>query len=252
MLFFLFLNLVLSFKTTAYFGVFDESYNITMKNPNDIPWNKFDRLIVSFANIDEHGNITNERSEDEPRMKKVISLYRKANPKGEVFASIYDERYERFLYAANHSDNYYKSAIKYIKKYQLDGLDLDWETYLINTYSDQLVTLLKVCHGKFKITHAVWPSVHDPKTVGLLANVVDQINIMSYGFSISMVEYLINSYNQSGFPYSKMVLGMESETKDETQEIINGKIELVKKYNLAGIFLWRLDNDPEFKTVKMF
>jgi GH18 family chitinase len=251
MLFFLFLNFVTSFQINTYFGVFDESYNLTMKNSELIPWFKFNRLMVSFANMDQYGNITNENPDDEVRIKKVISLYRKSNPQGEVFVSLYDERYERSLYAANNSDNYFRSVVKYIKKYKLDGLDLDWETVLINRYSNELVTLLKVCHDQIKISHAIWPYVHDPKTVGLLANVVDQINIMSYSLSVSIVEYLINSYNQSGFPYEKMVLGIESETQDETQETINGKIGLVSKYNLAGIFLWRLDNDPEFKTVKM-
>lgn len=260
MLFLLFLfNLISSHKPliSAYFGVFDDAYNSTMKISEVIPWKMFDRLIISFTNLDQYGNLTNENLNDIPRIKYVISLYKKFRPDGELFVSLYDDRHERFLYAANHSIIFSESVSRYLKRYNLNGLDLDWETYSINSYSHDLVALLKSCYGKRKITHAIWPYVHDPKTVGLLANVVDQINIMSYGFSVSTIEYLIKQYNESGFPYHKMVLGMETESQSETKEIIIGKIELIKKYNLAGIFIWRLDNDdivsgrPTFKTTKM-
>lgn len=130
---------------------------------------------------------------------------------------------------------------------------MDWESWSINTYAHHLVNLSKSCFGKdkHKLTHAIWPNVHDPKTIGLLKNITDQINIMSYGMSILSIEYLINSYNESGFPYEKMVLGIETETQGETKNTIIGKLELVRKYNLFGIFIWRLDNDPEFKTTKI-
>ena len=140
-------------------------------------------------------------------------------------------------------------------------------TTSINGYSIELISLLKACNnafnGKYKVTHAIWPYIHNPKTVGMLADVVDQINIMSYGYSFSTLEYLIKQYNDNGFPYEKMMVGIETERGTDTQELIIEKLDLVKKYNLGGIFEWRLDNDgiriengtkygpPTFKTTKI-
>lgn len=251
----LLLNLVTSFKVNAYFAVFDEAYNSTMKVSSLIPWKMFDRLIISFANLDEYGNLTNLNLDDIPRIKNVVSLYKKARPNGELFVSLYDEGSEKMLYASQHSEIFSESVRKYLRKFKLNGLDLDWETIGINSYFNELTNLSKAVRGK--LTHAIWPGVHDNNTVGRLANIVDQINIMSYEMSIPALENLIKQYNSSGFPYQKMILGMETESQKENKNTILGKLELVKKYNLAGIYVWRLDNDdivsgvPSFKTTKM-
>lgn len=257
LLFFLFLTSINAKKIhiSAYFAIFDEHYNETMNVSNNIPWKMFDRIIVSCTNINTNGQLANDKITDYPKMQKIISLYKKERLNSEIFVSMYDEREDRVLYAANNPDIFSESVDQYLKKYKLDGLDLDWETIGINTYSSHLVNLSKSCFGKnkhkHKITHAIWPDVHYPKTIGLLKNITDQINIMSYGLSIPSIEFLINSYNESGFPYEKMVLGMETESQQENKNTIIGKLELVRKYNLFGIFIWRLDNDPDFKTTKM-
>jgi len=283
LLFFLFLSFINTKKihVSAYFAIFDEHYNETMNVSDKIPWRMFDRIIVSCTNVNTNGQLANDKIIDYPKMQKIISLYKKerlegfADPQGstkafernslfsngevrnslfsngEVFVSMYDEREERVLHAAENPDVFSKSVDRYLKKYKLDGLDLDWETVSINTYASHLVNLSKSCFGKHKITHAVWPDIHHPKTISLLENITDQINIMSYGLSIPSIESLINSYNKYGFPYEKMVLGMETESQNENKNTIIGKLELVRKYNLSGIFIWRLDNDPDFKTTKI-
>lgn len=242
---------------SGYFGIFDDAYNSTMNVSKLIPWTIFDRINIAFANVDNNAHLINERSTDIPKIFKIIKLYKKARPDGKVFISLYYDRVERMMYAANHTKIFSESVIRYLKRYKIDGIDLDWETVFINKYRDNLITLLKSCYGKIRITHTIWPYVHTPETVGLLANVVDQINIMSYGFSGNTIEALIKQYNNSGFPYEKLVLGMDTELEFETKETISDKLKLIKKYNLAGIFVWRLDNDdinndvPTFKTTQM-
>ena len=252
---------------SAYFAIFDDAYNSTMNVSKIIPWSMFDRIIISFAILDQNANLTNERTSDHSKILHIISLYKKAQPNGEIFISLYGEIDVLFLNAANHSTIFSQSVLRYLKRYNINGIDLDWETVFINKHANELVTLIKSCdqvfNGKYKITHAIWPYVHDPQTIGLLANIVDEINIMSYGFEISKIESLINQYHHAGFPYEKMVLGMETESEAETKETIAGKISLINKYNLSGIFVWRLDNDgipvenntnsgpPTFKTTKM-
>jgi GH18 family chitinase len=121
----------------------------------------------------------------------------------------------------------------------------------------------KLFGNKYKITHAVWPYVHSEKTIGLLGEILDGINIMTYQEWPQNIEYLVKLYNKTGFPFEKMILGMETETEIEDVDSIYGKLQLINKYNLSGIFEWRLDNDgiprisgkstgpPTFKTTKM-
>lgn len=255
-------------QTSAYFAFFDGAYDITMNVSKSIPWKMFDRIIVSFTTITEQANMTNNHMSDHLKILHIISLYKKARPDGEIFVSLYgDSIDDRFVNAANHSDVFSRSVLEYLQKYNMTGLDIDWESRSINRYVNELITLIKSCNKvfkkKYKISHAIWPYVHAAETVGLLANQVDEINIMSYSLSTEFVELLINQYNASGFPYEKMVLGVETELGTETKNIIIGKVALMEKYNLRGIFLWRLDNDdiqlvdnsgkkiPTFKTTKM-
>ena len=252
---------------SAYFAFFDDAYNSTMNVSKTIPWSMFDRIIVSFAILEKNANLTNQRTTDHSKILHIISLYKKARPNGEIFVSLYGEINTPFLYAANHSAIFSRSVLQYLKRYNINGIDLDWETVFINKYATSLVTLIKSCdqifNNKYKITHAIWPYVHDPQTIGQLTNIVDEINIMSYGLGIKAIESLINQYHLEGFPYEKMILGMETESDTETKETIAGKIGLINKYNLSGIFVWRLDNDgipvenntnsgpPTFRTTKM-
>jgi len=253
----------------SYFGIFDEAYDDTMTVNTTIPWNMFDRIYIPFVTIDKYGNLTNIHNTDHNKIKTVITMYRKVRPDGKIFVTtVYGEDMDkRYVYAANHQLKFPLSALKYFEKYNIDGVDLDWETIGINSYSKELVTLIKTCKtvfgNKYKITHTIWPYVHSPETVGLLANIVDEVNIMSYSIDIVNLEFLINQYHKCGFPYHKMILGIESETETETKNIIDGKINLINKYNLSGVFIWRLDNDgrPQinntasgpstFKTTKM-
>lgn len=267
---FLLSNLVVSKQiVSSYFAFFDDAYNATMNTSKTIPWKMFDRILIAFAMLDEKGNLTNSLVTDDAKIRRIISLYRKSRPDGEILISIYgdDSVNERYIYASNHTEIFTKSVLKYLKKYQINGLDVDWETFAINAYSTELVNLLKSCYNafgkKYKITHTIWPRIHSPDTVGLLANVVDEINIMSYGTDVNDIEYLINQYNQSGFPYRKMIIGMDTESESETKDSITAKMELIKKYGVKGPYLWRLDNDgiprkngvpigpPTFKTTKL-
>ncbi|HSW76970.1 MAG TPA: glycosyl hydrolase family 18 protein [Candidatus Saccharimonadales bacterium] len=240
---------VSSFKIHAYFGIFDQGYNNTINTT--IPWSMFDRIIISFSNLDENGRMFNERVTDDERLHRVASYYKQHKPDGEVHISLYDEREERFLTAAKNTRLFNTSVFKYLNRYRLNGLDLDWETVAINDYNKTLLTLITSCYQKINITHAIWPYVHNPATVGLIKNVVNQIHIMSYQMPIHSIENLINDYHHYGFPYQKMVLGIETESGEETNETISDKIKLIKKYQLYGLFVWRLDNDAHFKTVNM-
>ncbi len=244
MLFLLF-SIVTTFKINAYFGTFDSAYNATIHQK--IPWSMFDQIIVSFATLD-HANITMHDRMDE-QIKNISQLYKNQRPDGQLSMSIYDEHEDAFLYASNHLDVFKTNAKTWLKKYKFNGFDMDWEMGNINDYARDLIKMTSYCTSV-----AIWPYVHSPKLVGMLKV---PIHIMSYTMDKKEIEELIISYNQSGFPFEKMVLGIETESQQETNLTITNKIELVKKYNLSGLFVWRLDNDdiqqgiPTFKTTNM-
>jgi hypothetical protein len=59
------------------------------------------------------------------------------------------------------------------------------------------------------------------------------------------------AYHDAGFPYEKMVGGVESESGygesggHDTQESVAAKCAYVKGNHLAGLFEWRMDNDMQ-------
>ena len=73
---------------------------------------------------------------------------------------------------------------------------------------------------------------------------------MTYGAeSADDLQSYAQSYYDAGFPYEKMIGGVESELGypesggQDTQKSIQEKCDFAKENNLAGMFSWRLDND---------
>lgn len=244
---------------SAYFGIFDSNYQNTIENTNiTIPWHTFNRIYIAFATLDKNGNVTNYPYFDE-KIIKIVTTYRKIRPDGEVlfsldYGTLMDDYY---VIAAKHPKIFAISVLNYVKKYNLTGVDIDWETAYINDLSNYLVSLISACkvsfNGKYKVTHTIMPNVHSPKTVGKLSDIVDEINIMSYFLTACEIEETINQYNKYGFPYNKIILGISSENDFDSADVIKDKFNLIHKYGLVGVFLWRLDNDlnPIFKITNI-
>lgn len=233
----------------AYVGIFDDNYEKMMEIYREIPWETFDRIYIAFSTLDQYGNMTDLTSNSKYQIKNITRLYRNANPNGEIFiSSNYDGNMDgRYVVASEHPHQFATSVLKYLEQYQLDGYDMDWETGSINYYADKLILLLKSCknifNNKYKLTHTIFPSVHNETTVGAISNIVDGINIMCYaGWGNDLVN-LIEAYHRNFFPYDKMFLGVESESGVDTYYTLKEKIGIICKYQLGGIYSWRLDND---------
>ena len=252
----------------------DDTYPLVMSAKDQIPWKKINRIYIGFATV-KNGVLTDlptgdsaddtaRRAEMQRRIREIVSLCRKNNPDAEIFITsnfggVMDDEY---LAAANNPQKFADSVLSYMKAYDFDGYDMDWESRSIDDYAPQLTSLLFSCHTTFaatgpnphgrpyKVTHAVWPGVESAQTVAGLKDSVDQINIMSYGpgDTYDLVSYA-NSYYQAGFPYEKMIGGIESEPGypesggPDTQASVGAKCAYVKANNLAGLFEWRMDND---------
>ncbi len=259
----------------VYPGPNDDSYPLLMSVQNQIPWKKINRVYIGFATVHDgvltdlptgsSADDTARRDENIRRIRNVVALCRQNNPDAEIFitSNFGDEDMDNeYLQAAQDPQKFADSVLTYLKTYDLDGYDMDWESRQIDDYAPQLTSLLSACHATFAeagtdshgrtyhLTHTVWPGVESAQTVAGLKDSVDQINIMSYGpgDGYDLVSYA-DAYYQAGFPYGKMIGGVESESGypenggPDTQASVAAKCAYVKANNLAGLFEWRMDND---------
>jgi GH18 family chitinase len=205
-----------------------------------------------------------QRAEMQRRIREMVALCHENNPDMEIFitSNFGGDLDTEYLAAAQDPQKFADSVLAYMKEYDLDGYDMDWESSRIDDYAPQLTSLLSTCHATFAaagnnphgrpylLTHTVWPGVESAETVAVLNDSVDQINIMSYGTGdkYDLVSYA-DSYAAAGFPYEKMIGGVESESAytdnvgPDTEASVAAKCAYVKEHNLAGLFEWRIDND---------
>jgi GH18 family chitinase len=262
----------------AYFYLYpdpnDDTYPLVMSAKDAIPWKKVNRIYIGFATLHD-GVLTDlpagnsaenisQRAETQGRIRNVVALIRKNNPGAEIFITSnfgQEEMDPQYLLAAQDPQKFADSVVGYLKEYDLDGYDMDWESRKIDDYAPQLTSLLSACHDRFaagnsprgrpySLTHTVWPGVESPETVAGLADSVDQLNLMTYGpgDTYDLTSYAA-AYHDAGVPWEKMIGGVESEAGygesggHDTQESVAAKCAFVKENNLAGLFEWRMDND---------
>ncbi|MDD1680947.1 MAG: glycosyl hydrolase family 18 protein [Methanoregula sp.] len=253
----------------------DDTYPLVMQAKDRIPWTKINRLYIGFATVKDgvltdlptgdSSDDTARRAEMQRRIHEIVALCRKNNPDAEIFiVSNFDEKEldPEYLLAAQDPQMFAESVADYLEEYDLDGYDMDWESGQIDEYAPQLTTLLSACHDRFAagaptqrgqrylLTHTVWPGVESAETVAGLEDSVDQLNLMTYGTGdkYDLVTYA-EAYHDAGFPYEKMIGGLESEAGytdnqgPDTQESVAAKCGYVRAHDLAGLFVWRIDND---------
>jgi hypothetical protein len=253
----------------------DDSYPFVMPAKDRIPWTKINRLYIGFATVkdgvltdlptgDSSGD-TARRAEMQRRIREIVTLCRQNNPDAEIFiVSNFDEREldPQYLAAADDPQKFADSVLSYMKEYDLDGYDMDWESGRIDDYAPELTSLLSTCHATFAaagttprgrsylLTHTVWPGVESPETVAGLVDSVDQLNLMTYGTGdkYDLVSYA-DAFHAAGFPYEMMIGGLESEpgytdnVGPDTQGSVTAKCDYVNTNHLAGLLVWRMDND---------
>jgi GH18 family chitinase len=248
----------------VYFGMFDGHYTDTIRQ-DQTPWSRLDRVYIAFATV-KGGALTDinipgvPTAEAQERIRNLVTLCRNANPTAEIFISSNygDEEDQEYLKAAKHPSRFADSVLKYLQTYGLDGYDMDWESQYIDDYAGQLKALLSATYsklkgagpsptgGEYKLTHTIWPGVHSPSTVAAISDYVDGLNLMTYGTNSNLEDYA-SSYADAGVPYEKMLAGVESEFGysggTDTQESIGQKADFVAQHNLAGMFVWRMEND---------
>ena len=188
------------------------------------------------------------------------------NPTADIFMSVGDGPTNLFSQAANDSA-FATNVIAVLNQYQLNGLDVDWEQRLNKTDLNALIMHLSnaLHQQRMKLTLAVWQWVMPAYDMAVLGEYLDQINIMSYGTGIHLDE-CTRQFAAAGFPINKIIGGIEVE-RDYNQfggvtdtvgldGTIAEKTDYAVKNGLAGMMIWRTDNDyttivdPNYPTFK--
>ncbi|NIY49197.1 glycoside hydrolase family 18 protein [Cedecea colo] len=216
-------------------GYFNGGGDITAGPGGDV--NKLDvrqitHLNYSFGLIynDEKGE-TNTALKDPAKLHQIwlspkvtadlekISALRKQNPRLKVLLSVGGWGARGFSGAAASPENraiFIRSAQEVIKRYGLDGIDLDWE-YPINgawglvdaTEADRdnftaLLNELRQALGKEKLlTIAVGANVKSPTEwvdVKAIAPALDYINLMTYDMAYGTQYFNANLYDSKAWP----------------------------------------------------
>ena len=231
----------------------------TVKFREDIPYAKLTRLYVWPAWLDNGLLILGMQTDpDSPtRVEALTAACRQANPGAEVYISSGYDDGEMYLEAAKDPGRFADSVVAFLRRYGLDGYDMDWENGLETQPLNDLATALRSAFdtagaedGKhYGLTLATWPKPDRAYDMSVLAAQLDAINIMSYGVDESL-EGCAQAYEQQGFPAAKMIGGVDTENgylggvdTIGSDGSIAEKAQYALQNGLAGMMEWRLDND---------
>ena len=221
-----------------YIGVFNQT-GWSTRFREEMPLHLLTRLYLAFALIDKDGLYW----EDEAKVLQVLQQLRRVNPKAEVFASVQDDL---GLLRGAFDPGFPKKVLLFLQKYQLDGLDLDWEENLeeraLSHLVEHLSRLLRL--AKMKLTLAAWPFWMRAYNASVLRVHLDQINLMSYGAGLNLSE-VVDDFVSHGFPPELLIGGVSTEWSDSLGDdgSIAEKVRTARERNLTGMMAWRLDND---------
>jgi chitinase len=184
---------------------------------------------VNYAFVDIKDNrawLHNEKT-DTTNLRKLSGL-KKINPSLKILISIggwtWSKNFSDAVLTDSSTANFASSAVAIVEKYNLDGVDIDWEypgmpgdsntyrvedkqhyTNLFKNLRRHLDSLSKITHTKYYITTAVGGSQDyiDHTEMDRVAQYTDYINVMSYDYADgtdSFTSHHTNLYPSSGDP----------------------------------------------------
>ncbi len=222
---------------------------------NLIPFKLMNRVYLAFAGIIDN-RLTYQA--DINIFRQTILAIRQQNPKAQILITSAPYQGGVYVDAAKNADLFADSIVEFIRKFGLDGYDMDWEdgidatslNILLKTISEKLQAASKQDGKKYFLTLAVWPYPNN-YDIDFINKYVDNINIMSYGVGDGLKSDA-EEYVSQGMDPAKIIGGVETEA-DYSGGVDtlgpNGSIAQKAHYAitrvppLAGMFGWRADND---------
>lgn len=219
---------------------------------SNTPFTKLNRLYITFGKIVKTGgHFTVAIDGSENHLKQVLQTMKEKNPKAELFLTTRGTDDSDSYGGAANDPAFAQNVATLLKKYGLNGFDIDWEEDLNKADLDNLlIHLHSTLHANNKkLTLTVWPFMQPEYDIAVIKNNVDQINIMSYGTEITLNE-IVAIFEGANFPADKIIGGIDTESPyQDVQDSLgpNGSIAQKSAYalshHLAGMMEWRLDSD---------
>jgi len=219
------------------------------------------------------------------QLRRVVALAAEADVK--VMISIggwgWDDEFEALASTEGRRARFVAEVVDFVREYELDGVDIDWEYPDAGASSDNFVSLMQELRNALPVgnllTTAVIADADNASGVDpAVLKVVDFVNIMAYDGGgmehspLGLAQEALASWDAKGLPKEKRVLGvpfyarpgnlsyrqlLESDPKAANGDQItyfdeiryyNGPATLRDKVELAqleasGIMIWELSQD---------
>ena len=258
--------------TTAKCKIFQSTY---LGNPKDHDWENMwrtitegkkqpfkyvDRLEIAFADIiatDPDRAHLNYAYPD--RAKRTVAEARKENPGIEIIAQMgwasgLQPLVEDSSKALSRLDAFAKSIPGFLKEYNLEGIDYDWENInedeMTTEYATHLFEQTRKCLSENHIPLlTITPDGSDPTGQSLDIAVVNRLFDAVIVQSYNRVGY-IDNYVNAGIKPSILYCGICSERDPQwwpPKGVVSADIKQytskVEEHKLPGLYSWRIDND---------
>jgi len=232
------------------------------------PFKYMDRLEIAFADInaeDPDNAFLSYTGPNSEKAHRTIREAKKENPAIEIIAQTgWASGLEAVVVsqpkakAEERLNTFAKSIPAFLAEYSLHGIDFDWENIDINVLTTDYATFLFTQTRRYLKSHGIklmtiTPDGECPTGQSLDIKVVndlfDAVIVQSYERL-----YFIDNYVNAGINPAILFCGICSEYPDGCYPPggdISAYIEMVKKYNLPGLYNWRVDNDDTEPTSKI-
>src|ERR1700722_4696666 len=136
-----------------YFGIWDDNGvdNWNQKFREDTPFNKLNRLYVSFGKIIKDSNHFFSVAIDgsEQRVEALVNRVKQINPTAEIFISVGGTGDDSSFGGASKDVNFPHNVLQLLRKYGFTGCDIDWEEGVDTNPLNSLTTrLYEELHSK--------------------------------------------------------------------------------------------------------
>src|SRR5215831_10771487 len=193
-------------------------------DPSSIDAKALSHINYAFVDVKDNRAWLHNEKTDTVNFRKLSEL-KNINPNLKILISIggwtWSKNFSDAVLTDTSRQNFATSAVAIVAKYNLDGIDIDWEypgmmgdsnmyrpedkqnyTLLFRDLRHGLDSLNQITHLKYFVTTAVggWKAYTDHTEMGKVQQYTDFINIMSYDFadgSDTVSGHHTNLYNSS-------------------------------------------------------
>jgi GH18 family chitinase len=234
----------LGWSTGYYVGWLKTKYT-----PEMIPWKSLTYLAQFSLLSNRDGSLTIAHQLTPEFMQATVAEAHKHNVKILITVGGADDENFDEACNANNRSNFVNNVLNVIKTYGYDGVDMDVErdfnrTDFANCFKE-LRRTLNTLTPQPVLAMAVVPEWQAAMTA-LVAQYVDQINLMSYATNVNGMGALLNKFTSLGIPKSKLGIGLglgDGGGVDTNSVSCDAKAKYAIDNSYGGVMEWMITDD---------